>query len=212
MRDPDDPDRLIAPAMFLPAAEKLGVAPAIDRWVVARAMELAAQGHAVDVNISARSLEDVALPHLIEQLLAESGADPANVVFEITETALLENDVTARYFADSVRAFGCGLALDDFGTGYGGFTYVKRFPLDYLKIDIEFVSDAVNNPASRHVIAAVVSLAAAFGLRTVAEGVEDEPTLELLQTMGVDLAQGYLFARPAPTTEVFANATQRNER
>ena len=209
MRDTDGMQQLISPARFLPTAEALGIAPAIDRWVIARGLEFAARGHPVHINLSATSLGDSALPHLIEQLLAETGARPADVVFEITETALLDNDVNARYFAERVHELGCQLALDDFGTGYGSFTYIKQFPIDYLKIDIEFVRDAVTNPASRHVLDAVVSLAKAFRLRTVAEGVEDEETLELLRRLGVDLAQGYLLGRPAHTTIVFGSPSER---
>ncbi len=203
MRDPAVPGGVITPDHFLPTAEKLGVASALDRWVLARGIELAGRGHAVEINLSAVSIEDATLPHVIEQLLESSGADPSDVVFEITETALLENDVTARYFADRIRELGCQLALDDFGTGYGGFTYLKRFPLDLLKIDIEFVRDAVHDASSRAVIEAVVTLARAFDLQTVAEGVEDEATLALLGELGVDLAQGYLLGRPAPIDTVF---------
>jgi PAS domain S-box-containing protein len=203
MRDPDQPDTLIPPDRFLPTAETLGVAAAIDRWVLARGFEFAALGYPVEINLSATSLEDVTLPHLIEQLLHDSGAHPGNIVLEITETALLDNDVTAQYFADRIRQLGCELALDDFGTGYGGFTYLKRYPLDYLKIDIEFVRDAMTSAASRHVIESVVSLARAFGLRTIAEGVEDVATLRLLGTLDVDLAQGFLLGRPALSSTVF---------
>lgn len=90
------------------------------------------------------------------------------------------------------------LALDDFGTGYGGFTYLKQLPVDFLKIDIEFVRDLATNLGSRHVVEAVVALARGFGLKTVAEGVEDAETSELLHRLGVDFAQGYYIARPAP--------------
>lgn len=212
MRDPDDPGQMIAPGRFLPAAEKLGMAPAIDWWVLSRGLELAARGHPVEINVSARSIEDAALPHLIEQLLDDTGADPTNIGFELTETALLDNNTTARYFADRIHELGCGLALDDFGTGFGGFTYLKQFPLDCLKIDIEFIGDAVTNPASRHVIEAVVSLAASFDLRTVAEGVEDQATLDLLGQMGVDLAQGYLLGKPAPIPATFPISTRTEQR
>jgi EAL domain-containing protein (putative c-di-GMP-specific phosphodiesterase class I) len=93
---------------------------------------------------------------------------------------------------------GCHVALDDFGTGYGGFTYLKHLPISVLKIDSEFVRDVAENPASDHVIRAIVGLARSFGLETVAEGVEDERTLETLRRLGVDLAQGYLIGRPEP--------------
>ena len=100
-----------------------------------------------------------------------------------------------RTFIERAGALGCELALDDFGTGFGGFGYLKNLPVDYLKIDVEFVRDVRTNEASRHVVQAVVGLAAAFGQRTVAEGVEDDRTLQMIREMGVDLAQGYGIGR-----------------
>lgn len=101
-------------------------------------------------------------------------------------------------FARGLAALGCGLALDDFGTGYGSFTYLKKLPITHLKIDIEFVRDLLDRPENLHVVKAIVSLARAFGLTTVAEGVEDEQTLTLLRGEGVDFAQGFLLGRPGP--------------
>ena len=198
MRDPADPDNIIPPGMFLPVAEEFGLAPAIDRWVLLHGLRLAATGMPVQINLSATSLDDAALPHHLEQLLAETGADPTHVTFEITETALLNSGVHAANFALRAHELGCALSLDDFGTGYGGFTYLKQLAIDQLKIDIEFVRDATTNPASRHVIDAVVSLARAFGLTTVGEGVEDQASLDLLRELQVDLAQGYFLGRPGP--------------
>lgn len=198
MRDPDDRDAIIPPGRFLPVAEELGLAPAIDRWVLLHGLRLAATGMPVQINLSARSLDDPTLPHLLEQLLQETDADPARVTFEITETALLNSAINAGRFAVLIHELGCRLALDDFGTGYGGFTYLKQLPIDELKIDIEFVRDATTNPASRHVIDAVVSLARAFGLHTVGEGVEDQATLDVLKDLNVDYAQGFFLGRPVP--------------
>ena len=198
MRDADDPTRLHPPNLFIPVAEASGLAPLIDRWVIGRAVELAAQGHRLHVNLSATTLGDDRLPGDLARLLDAAGVAPDQLVFEVTETALLEDVETARRFLEQLRELGCGLALDDFGTGFGGFTYLKQLPLDALKIDIEFVRDLVTCPASRHVVDSIVSLARAFGLRTVAEGVEDEVTLELLREAGVDWAQGYLLGRPVP--------------
>ena len=93
---------------------------------------------------------------------------------------------------------GCSLALDDFGTGYGTFTHVKKLPITYLKIDIEFVRDLVTSPANQHVVKAIVNLAQGFGCQTIVEGVEDAETLELVQDFGVDFAQGFHLGRPAP--------------
>jgi PAS domain S-box-containing protein len=196
MVDPDG--TIVAPGGFLPVAEEYGLIGEIDRWVIGRAVALAAAGRPVEVNLSGHSVGDQEVLDLIERELEWTGADPALLVFEVTETALVENQAAAAVFAGHLRALGCKLALDDFGTGYGGFTYLKALPIDLLKIDIEFVRDLAVNPASRHVVEAVVALARGFELETVAEGVEDAETLALLRELGVDFAQGYHIARPAP--------------
>jgi PAS domain S-box-containing protein len=190
---------LIQPGSFLPIAEKYGLVGEIDRWVIAQAISIAVDtGSIVEANISAASIGTIDLLPFIEHRLKETGADPANLVFEITETALMHDITAGEAFARGLAELGCGLALDDFGTGFGGFTYLKRLPISYLKIDIEFVRDLVTNTANRHVVRAIVSLASAFGLQTIAEGVEDEATLHLLCDEGVDYAQGFYLGRPAP--------------
>ena len=192
---------LVAPGEFLPAAERYGVIREIDRWVVGRGAELAAGGMQVQINLSGVSLADPGLLEVIDRALVRTGADPASLVFEITETALIEDIDTARTLAERLRERGCRFALDDFGTGFAGMSALKSLPLDYLKIDREFVRDLRGSSTDRHVITATVALAAAFGLKTIAEGIEDEATLELLRELGVDLAQGYLLGRPAPIGE-----------
>jgi PAS domain S-box-containing protein len=196
MREPNG--EIVGPGEFLHIAEKSGLISEIDRWVIRRSAEIAATGLAVEVNLSARSLGDSGVLEYIERCIERTGADPAAIVFEITETAIVEDAEAARVFADRLHELGCKLALDDFGTGYGGFTYLKHLPVDYLKIDIEFVSDLATNPASRHVVEAVVALSRGFELKTVAEGVEDRATFELLRELGVDFAQGFHIARPEP--------------
>jgi PAS domain S-box-containing protein len=191
---------VIQPGSFLPVAEKYGQIGEIDRWVVTQAIRLAAEGAVgvVGANLSAASIESSDLLALIERQLHETGADPANLVFELTETALMRDIAAGERFALGLRELGCGLALDDFGTGFGGFTYLKNLPTTYLKIDIEFVRDLVTNTANRHVVRAIVGLARAFGLQTIAEGVENEATLTLLRAEGVDFVQGFHVGRPAP--------------
>jgi EAL domain-containing protein (putative c-di-GMP-specific phosphodiesterase class I) len=193
---------LVAPGSFLPAAEECGLVLELDRWVVSRAMELAGGGHPVHINLSAHS---VGAPGVADHLDAEAlraGADPSLMVVELTETALLREGPAIGAFVERLKAAGYRLALDDFGTGYGGFSHLKRLPMDLLKIDIEFVADVVDDERSRQVVRAVVSLAHGFGQRTVAEGVEDERTLAVLGDLGVDLAQGFGIARPGPVAEV----------
>jgi PAS domain S-box-containing protein len=198
MRDPDDPEKLIAPGAFLPVAEEYGLIGEIDRWVIDQATRLAADGLAVELNVSAASIGDRRLIPYIQSAIRSTGADPAMLVFEITETALVGNEQDGRDFVERMHGMGCRVALDDFGTGYGGFTYLKQLPVDYLKIDMEFVRDLTTNIASRNVVEAIVTLAQRFGLKTVAEGVEDGDILSLLFELGVDYAQGYHIGRPAP--------------
>lgn len=189
---------IIPPGEFLPAAEKYGLIAEIDRWVVSRTVELVAQGRTVECNLSAASLESPGMLSFIEQEIARSGADPAHLVFEITETALMTDLRAGEKFARGLAALGCGVAIDDFGTGFGSLVYLKNLPITHLKIDIEFVRDLPTNQANRHVVEAIVSLAQAFNVRTVAEGIEDDATLECLRAAGVDFGQGFRLGRPAP--------------
>ena len=188
---------IVTPGRFIPPAERHGLTRDIDRWVIRHALPLAVDAP-IQVNLSAQSLGDASLFEFVAAELEAAGADPRNVVFELTETALLQEERNANRFIERAGELGCRFALDDFGTGYGGFTYLKRLPVDYLKIDVEFVQDLTQNPASRHVVAAIVNLARGFGHRTVAEGVEDLAALEVLEELGVDEAQGFAVGAPRP--------------
>ena len=117
---------------------------------------------------------------------------------EITETAIAADQTLAQTFVRQLAGLGVRLALDDFGTGYGGLTYLKRLQVELVKIDVDFVRDLPENPESQHVVKAIVNLAQGFGRKTVAEGVENENTLELLERLGVDYAQGFWIGRPEP--------------
>jgi len=198
MRSAETSGELIAPGAFLPVAEEYGLITEIDRRVIDRAAEIAAAGQSVQVNVSARSISDPSLVDHINNAIDRTGADPATMVFEITETTLVSDEPAARAFVARLHELGCQVALDDFGTGYGGFTYLKQLPVDYLKIDIEFVRDLPDNAGSRNVVRGIVNLAQGFGLKTIGEGVEDQDTLDLLREFGVDYAQGYHIGRPSP--------------
>ena len=188
---------VILPGSFLPVAEKYGLIGEIDRLVITEATRLAATGRHVEVNLSAVSIGSFDMLTFIERKIKEAGADPASIVFEITETALMRDVHAGASFARGLAELGCGLALDDFGTGFASFTYLKRLPIDYLKIDIDFIRDLPSNPANRHLVRAIVSLAQSFGIGTIAEGVEDEATLAILREEHVDFAQGFHLGRPA---------------
>ncbi len=190
--------RLMRPGAMLAAAEQQGSVGLVDEWVLERALGLAAAGEAVGVNLSADSLGRAAFLELAGARIGRSGVDPSLITLEITETAVLADVGAAARFADRMRAVGCRFALDDFGTGYAALTYLKEIPFDYIKIDVEFVRDVVSNPRSRGVVEGVVAIARCVGQQTIAEGVEDAATRGLLERLGVDHAQGFLFGRPRP--------------
>ncbi len=196
MLEPDG--RVAPPGEFLPVAERYALIGEIDWWVIKQATELAGAGYPVQLNLSARSVGDPDVLEHIERCIEQWQVPPGKIVVEITETAIVEDQGAARSFAEGLRTLGCAIALDDFGTGYGTLTYLKQIPVDFLKLDIEFVRDLASSSASRHVVDAILTLAGNFDLQTVAEGVEDADTLALLADLGVDFAQGFHIARPAP--------------
>jgi PAS domain S-box-containing protein len=196
MRAPDGDGGLVAPGAFLPAAERFGLIQGIDVWMVRQALRLA-PALAPEVNLSAVTLCDPDARQEIVALLQAAPEAARSIVFEITETAAAEHLAAACEFASELTALGCGLALDDFGTGFGSFTYLRRLPLRYLKIDRSFVFDLVRSRDDRRVVKSVIGIAQQFGLRTIAEGVEDQPTLDLLRELGADYAQGFHTGHPA---------------
>jgi PAS domain S-box-containing protein len=200
---------LIAPGAFLPAAERFDLIGVIDEWVVQRAIRFAAAGHRVSVNLSAKTVSDSGqIDQIRKAVIGNSGA-AKNLIFEITETALAENLDAARAFAIQIRTLGCAIALDDFGVGHGTFTYLKRLPIDYLKIDREFVRDLLTDEEDRQVVEAIVGVARQFGVQTIAEGVEDQATLDELRRIGVDYAQGYWTGRPGPLPQLWKSPMNR---
>ena len=165
----------------------------------AQAVKLAVRREGkVEVNLSGKSIGDNELLELIEENLRAHEVDPAKLVFEITETAAAENMDAARDFAWRLKSIGCGFALDDFGTGYGSFTYLKHLPVDFIKIDLQFVRYLAVDPSDRKVVKSITAVAKNFGVQTIAEGVEHAATLELLRELDVDYAQGFLIGEPRP--------------
>ena len=195
---------VIPPGSFLYIAERFDLIQDIDRWVVSRAVEILAEQQAAGrevvlcVNLSAKSVTDPRLPDHIASELQAHDADGRGLCFEVTETAAVVNIDRARQFARRVADLGCEFALDDFGAGFASFYYLKHLAFDLLKIDGEFVTDLANSLTNQLVVKAVVDIARGLGKRTIAEFVEDEETLELLRGMGVDFAQGFYVAKPAP--------------
>jgi diguanylate cyclase (GGDEF)-like protein/PAS domain S-box-containing protein len=209
LRMKGDRGKLIAPGAFLPAAERFGLIHAIDRWVVQQAIQLVADAigsvSRVGINLSGESI--VGDPHLlsmIEHELERSMVDPAKLIFEVTETAAIANMPEATEFARGLTSLGCSLALDDFGTGFGSFYYLKHLPVSYVKLDGEFIQNLPRSEVDEHMVKAIVGVSQALGIKTVAESVADEETIELLHKHHVDYAQGYYVGEPAPLSAALA--------
>jgi PAS domain S-box-containing protein len=187
----------ILPALFLPTAERSGLIHEIDSWVTRTGLDLALGGTPISINLSGASLGDQTQTIVAAVRAAvTNGLDPANVIFEVTETATIANLTAARQSAEALKGLGCSLALDDFGAGFAPFTYLRHMPARYLKICMEFVQGAATNAVDRQLIKAIVEIARGLGQSTIAEGVEDAQTLELVRAYGVDYAQGYHLGRP----------------
>jgi PAS domain S-box-containing protein len=189
--------KLIPPGAFLPFAEESELIRDLDLWAVERGIGIGGE-LPVAINLSARSLGSRGLLTAIEKRLGAGAVAPADLTFEITETAAAENMPGARELVGELTRMGCGVALDDFGTGYGSFTYLRHLPVTQLKIDTEFISGIANDAADRRVVESMVDVAHNFEMTTVAEGVEDQATLDRLGEMGVDQVQGYHVGRPQP--------------
>ena len=208
MRDPHGDH--IPPGTFLYIAERLGMIQEIDRWVVARAIDMLAEqracGHDLrfEVNLSGHTIGDPEILELIERRLRETGVPADRLIFEITETAAVSNIARAATFANHLSELGCRFALDDFGAGFGSFYYLKHLPFDYLKIDGEFVRHCTTNETDRILISAVVQIARGMGKRTIAEFVGDQDSVDVLTQLGVEYGQGYFLGRPQPLAEHLA--------
>ncbi len=192
----------MAPYLFIPLAEETDLIGPLTEHVLALALDHCAGWRAdglaltVAVNLSGRNVADPALPGRVATLLRERGLDGSALKLEITETVLMREPEVALRTLEALQALGVRLALDDFGTGYSSLAYLKDLPLDEVKIDRSFVKVLDASPRSAAVVRTIVALADELGLRTVAEGVEDLPTLQLVAGLGCTMAQGYLFARP----------------
>jgi EAL domain-containing protein (putative c-di-GMP-specific phosphodiesterase class I) len=203
LRLADEPDgSLVAPARFLPAAERYGLIGEIDRLVVDEAISVLAgdAGHSarIAINLSALSVTDPAMLGHIERQLAYHGVAPSRLVIELTETAPISDMRLAKSFCAAVLALGCEVALDDFGAGFGSFQYLKHLPFTYLKIDGDFVRLLPVSPTDQLVVAALADVVRGMRRETIAEFVGDQATIDILADFGVDYAQGFAVGRPAP--------------
>jgi diguanylate cyclase (GGDEF)-like protein/PAS domain S-box-containing protein len=200
MREQDG--SLVPPGAFIPAAERYNLMNALDRWVIEAAfahLQLAQQKGdkgIYSINLSGNSLNDDDLPVYIQGKIGEYRINPAQLCFEVTETAAVFNLENASRMINSLKKLGCRFSLDDFGSGLSSFGYLKNLPVDFLKIDGSFVKDMHTNPMNRAIVEAIHQVGHTLSIRTIAEFVENQEIVDQLLEIGVDFAQGYHFSKP----------------
>ncbi|HZV72368.1 MAG TPA: EAL domain-containing protein [Conexibacter sp.] len=203
---------LLPPAEFIAVAEDSGLIAPLGAWVLGEACRQAAAwgaGRMVSINLSPRQLSHSDVPLLLERALEETGVDPAQLELEITENVLMEQSAGALAMLRRLKAMGVRLVLDDFGTGWSSLGYLKRFPIDGLKIDREFVDGLGSEPEDTAIVSAVLSMAQALELEVIAEGVETDAQLAWLRERGCGYAQGFLLGRPQPSARLEADPRWR---
>jgi len=195
---------------FIPAAERYGVMPHIDRWVIRHTLRQAAQVCAsgrvhVAINLSGLSMIDPLMPEYIRTEMMANNIDPQMIGFEITETAAISYLSQGVEFMRQIQAIGCQFALDDFGSGMSSFGYLKTLPVQCLKIDGSFVRDMLNDPLDRTLVVSIQHIAEAMGMKTIAEFATSMEHVAVLEAIGVDYVQGYALSKPEFMSEVFAD-------
>jgi diguanylate cyclase (GGDEF)-like protein/PAS domain S-box-containing protein len=199
----------LLPGQWIGIAEDGGLINAIGRWVLRTACQQGAEWRRVlgedltiAVNISARQLQAPGFVDEVATALQDSRLNPGALVLEITESATMEDTAGVMARLHALKSIGVSLSLDDFGTGHSSLTYLRRYPVDYLKIDRSFIADVVTNPEDLAIVASVIDLGHSLGLRVVAEGVETAAQVEKLSDMGCDQSQGFIWRRPADRQDV----------
>jgi len=202
------PERgMVPPLHFIPAAEESGLIVELGAWVLATACAEAAKwagDRHIAVNLSVRQLANRQIVQTVADVLAATGLAPGRLVLEVTESALMANAEMALGCLNELKALGVQLAIDDFGTGYSSLIYLKRMPVDLLKVDRSFVDGLGDDPEDSAIVESVISLAHAVGLKAVAEGVETTKHHLHLQRLGCDFGQGFLWSKPVPATDLVA--------
>jgi diguanylate cyclase (GGDEF)-like protein/PAS domain S-box-containing protein len=203
LRMRDETGKIVAPDNFITAAERYGITPSIDRWVIENAFrwlvseaDERARLSMCSINLSGQSLgDDKFLPYVIDQF-HRSGLDATKICFEITETSAIASFSQANRFIQALKELGCKFALDDFGTGLSSFGYLKHFPVDFLKIDGSFVKEILHDPIDREMVRSINEIGHLTGKQTIAEFAENVEIINMLRSLGVDYAQGYGVSQP----------------
>jgi diguanylate cyclase (GGDEF)-like protein/PAS domain S-box-containing protein len=201
----DEAGNEVHPLDFIRAAERYRLMGLIDRWVVQTTLAALGRGalavggdRSVAINISGQTLADAQFPEFVVQCLDSTGANPAQVCFEISESAVIANMDHARRFIGVLHGMGCQFALDGFGAGVGSFSNLKTLPMDFLKIDGSFTRNLARDTVNQAMVAAMIKLARTLNFKVIAEQLEDPAALDAAKRMGVDYVQGYAIARPQP--------------
>ncbi|GEM_PF-1354671 len=193
----------VYPSKFIPILESTGLIVEVGNWILRKACEVAQKtGKVVSVNVSPVQFKDRELPKRIENVINEEGLNGGYITLEITENLLMDDVEFASKSLRKLKSLGIRVAIDDFGTGYSSLAYLKTLPVDFLKIDVSFVRDIDRDPDDRAIVNAIIQLAKNLGLRTIAEGIENEKQLQILKDMGCDFGQGYHLAKPMPEEEL----------
>ena len=198
----------IPPSSFIPLAEESRLIDRITDIVLAKALGQANQLSKpappldISINLSAKNIRDVDFPDQVLAMCRDHKVEPSRIIFELTETATMQDAVLMMDVMTRLRLKGFRLAIDDFGTGYSSLSQLRRLPFSEMKVDLTFVSTMLSSRDSEIIVMTIVNMAHNLGLRAVAEGVENRATLERLIEMGCDLAQGFLIARPMPPEQI----------
>ncbi len=197
----------VAPDEFIPIAEQSGVILELGRWVLESACRTLADLPVEDevglnVNVSARQLQDSSFPEVVAGALAMSGLRPDRLVLEVTETAILEDPVAAGISLEAIRALGVRVAVDDFGTGHSSLLHLQHLPIDVVKVDRVFVDAAGDGSGGARLVRAIRQLAGVLEVDVVAEGIETEDQAAVLREHGYAVGQGFLYARPMPASSL----------
>jgi EAL domain-containing protein (putative c-di-GMP-specific phosphodiesterase class I) len=199
----DENDEVITPGSFLPAAERYNIITEIDLWVIDQALTLLANNSvflkevgSISINLSGQSLASSDVLNFIKKRLDETGIDARKICFEITETAAISNMSMETHLISTLKQLGCRFALDDFGSGLSSFGYLKKLPVDYLKIDGMFVKDMINDPIDHAMVKSINEIGHIMGMKTIAEFVENDEIKGMLREIGVNYAQGYGIGKP----------------
>jgi EAL domain-containing protein (putative c-di-GMP-specific phosphodiesterase class I) len=201
----DENGQELPPSEFMRAAERYRLMGLVDRWVVQNTLAALGRGalpvppeRSVAINVSGQTLGDLQFLEFVVECLDSTGVAPAQVCFEITESAVVANLEHARRFVGVLHGLGCEFALDDFGSGVGSFSNLKNLPLDYLKIDGSFIRNLGRDTVNQAMVTAMIKLARTLNFKVIAEQVEDAASIEAARRMGVDYLQGFAIGRPQP--------------